>query len=77
MDNTIFGQHNFGWHRRTENSTRIKAPKTGVKDNLLSNVLGPAAILGVYLVCLGTENGQKPSDAFFGGPEFIFVEKSI
>ena len=42
-----------------------------------TNVLGPIVILGVHLVCLGTENCQKPSNAFFFGPELIYVGKSI
>ena len=39
--------------------------------------MGPIVILGVHLVCLGTENCQKPSNAFFFGPELIYVGKSI
>ena len=39
--------------------------------------MGPTVILGVHLVCLGTKNCQKPPNAFFLGPELIYVGKSI
>ena len=62
---------------RKLNFTLMKAPKTGVKENLFFHDLGPAVILGVYLVCLGTENCRKPSNVLFFGPELIYVGKSI
>ena len=59
------------------NFTRMKAPKTGVKDDPLTNILGSTVILGVHLVCLGTENHQKHQNPFFFWPELIYVGKSI
>ena len=59
------------------NLTRMKAPKTGVKDDPLTNILGSTVILGVHLVCLGTENRQKHQNPFFFGLELIYVGKSI
>ena len=49
--------------------------KNWCQRKLFSNVLGPAVILDVYLVCLGTKNCQKPSNASFLGLELIYVGK--
>ena len=51
--------------------------KNCCQRKLFSNVLEPAVILDVFLVYLGTENCQKPSNAFFFGPELIYVGKSF
>ena len=61
-------------HQKTQ---RMKASKTGVKDDPLNNLFGSKVILGLHLACVGTENYQKPSNIFLLGSELIYVGITI
>ena len=60
-----------------QKTQRMKASKTGVKDDPLNNLFGSKVILGLHLACVGTENHQKPSNIFFLGSELIYVGITI